>query len=63
MKLQHPHVGVERLRGPRRAVAQALVLLALSHPPAALPHSLDHLLRMTLEQLLQVEVIPAGGLR
>jgi hypothetical protein len=58
-----PQLRVARHAGLCRGVARVLVLLALAHPPAAQPHSLDQLLRLTLEQLLQVEVVAAGGRR
>lgn len=58
-----PPSGAARRASLRRGLAQALVLLALAHPPIARPHSLDALLRLTLEQLLQVEIVPARGPR
>lgn len=58
-----PLIGTARRAALRRGLAQALVLLALAHPPAARPHSLDALLLLTLEQLLQVEIVPARGAR
>jgi hypothetical protein len=44
-----------------RAGLHVLVLLALAQPLVALPHSLDELLRLPLEQLLQIEFAPARG--
>jgi hypothetical protein len=48
---------------PRRRAAQVLLLLALAQPTLAWPYSLDQLLRLPLEQLLQVEFTPWRGPR
>lgn len=57
---------VAGLRGWRRRLAAGPLALALTFPGVAHPFSLDQLLRLPLEQLLQLQISPrhvacAGG--
>jgi hypothetical protein len=45
----------------RRALAEALAALMLTLPTAAYPIGLAHLLRLPLEQLLQLQITPSQG--
>jgi hypothetical protein len=47
----------------RRRIAQACLLLALAQPAVGWPYTLDQLLRLPLEKLLQVEFTPQRGSR
>lgn len=45
----------------RRARVAALATLALAVPCAAFPYSLQDLLRLPLQRLLQLEILPPNG--
>ena len=58
----HPHP--KQRRGAallRRARPAVLAMLALALPCAAFPYSLQDLLRLPLERLLQLEISPPNG--